>query len=292
MYDIEKYKETFSLDEALSYLDKNTDAKIISGGTDVLIRIREGKIKAAHLMGIGRIDSLKKTYKADNGDIHIGPLLTFSLIEKDPLLNKYLPSLVEAASSVGGPQIRNTATVGGNICNGATSADSASVLLTYNARFVIDRYNNRRVVPIDEFYLGPGKVVLEKTEILTDIIISEKDYKNYKGTFRKFSQRESMDIATLGCAVLAEIDNGIFKDIRIAFGVAAPTPVRCPAAEKKASGLKASRENIHKIAQAVLEDIKPRDSWRGSKEFRKHLAEVLTFRGLCKLSGLEEYEIE
>ena len=113
-----------------------------------------------------------------------------------------------------------------------------------------------------------------------------------RGLLENSARENPWILLLLGCAVLAEIDNGIFKDIRIAFGVAAPTPVRCPAAEKKASGLKASRENIHKIAQAVLEDIKPRDSWRGSKEFRKHLAEVLTFRGLCKLSGLEEYEIE
>ena len=288
MYDIKKYREAYSLEEALSCLRENPDAVIISGGTDILIRIREGKIRSAHLIGIGRIDSLKEIYEDENSTLHIGPLMTFSLIEKNSLINKHLPVLAEAVSSAGGPQIRNTATVGGNICNGASSADSASVLLCYNADLVLESENGKRTVPLNEFYLGPGKTVRRRDEILTDIVIRKDDYDNYTGSFKKFSQREAMDIATLACSVLVKISDNIFTDIRIAFGVAAPTPLRCGSAEEAGRGLEVSKESISIISKAVLNDIKPRDSWRGSKDFRLHLAEVLSYRGLCRTAGLEE----
>ena len=287
MYDIDEYKEVHTLDEAKMYLNKNPSARIIAGGTDILIRLRNGKISRAHLMGISRIEELKQVRKDESGDIHIGPLMTFTLLEENQLILENIPPLAEAVSSVGGPQIRNVATIGGNICNGATSADSASVLLCLNAQLVLESHSRKRVIPIVEFYLGPGKVVLEEGEILSDIVIKETDYKNYTGIFKKFSQRQAMDIATLGCAVLLKIDNNRFSDIRIAFGVASPTPVRCKGAEKAGIGLEVTQKNINIISKAVLDDIKPRDSWRGSKAFRLHLAEVLTSRSLSQLTGLK-----
>ena len=200
MYDIEKYREAYSLEEALSYLRENPDAGIISGGTDILVRIREGKIRSAHLVGIGRINSLKEIYEEKNGTLHLGPLLTFSMMEKNDLINKYLFTLAEAASSVGGPQIRNTATVGGNICNGASSADSASVLLCYNADLVLESEDGKRTVPLNEFYLGPGKTVRKRDEILTDIIIRKDDYEGYRGSFKN-SARENQWILRLSAAL-------------------------------------------------------------------------------------------
>ena len=288
MYDIDKYNEALSLDEAKIYLGENPEAKIIAGGTDILIRLHKGKLSSAHLLGIGRIEELKKIIKDESGDIHIGPLATFTMLEEDTIVLENISCLSEAAGFVGGPQIRNTATLGGNICNGATSADSAPVLMCLNALLTVESASGKRFVPIREFYLGPGKVVLKAGEILTDIVIKKDNYKNCKGTFSKFSQRKAMDISTLNCAVLVNLEEGRFSDIRIAFGVAAPTPVRCSRAEKAAAGLEVTRDNISLIAEAVLDDITPRDSWRGSKAFRMQLAEVLTVRSLCRLTGLEE----
>lgn len=288
MYDIDKYNEVHTLDEAKIYLKENPDAVIIAGGTDILIRLHKGKLSSAHLMGINRIEELKIIRKDESGDIHIGPLSTYTMLEESTVVPENIPCLSEAASFIGGPQIRNTATIGGNICNGAASADTAPVLMCLNVHLKIESAAGQRVIPISDFYIGPGKVVLKPGEILSDILIKEDDYKNYKGTFRKFAQREAMDISTLNCAVFVNVENNRFSDIRIAFGVAAPTPVRCSGAEKAALGLEVNRDNISFIGKAVLDDIKPRNSWRGSKAFRMQLAEVLTIRNLCRLTGLEE----
>ncbi len=288
MYDIEKYMEALSVEEALDYLAENPDAVIIAGGTDVLIRLHKGKLAEAHLMGIGRIEKLKGINRDNNGDIHIGPLTTYSMLENDPVVLENIPFLSRAAGSVGGPQIRNTATIGGNLCNGAPSADSAPVLMCLNAVLTLQSAGGKRTVPIRDFYTGPGRVLLHKGEMLTCISVQKSDYKGCKGEFFKFSQREAMDISTLNCAVSVWVENSCFSDMRIAYGVAAPTPVRCETAEKKAKGMEVTRENIGIIGKAVLEDIMPRDSWRGSKAFRLHLAEVMAVRNLCRLTGIEE----
>ncbi len=161
MYDIDKYKEAYSLDEAKDYLRENPDAVVIAGGTDILIRLHKGKMKDAHLLGIGRIEELKGISKDDSGNIDIGPLSTYTVLENDSVVLDNIPALAVAAGCVGGPQIRNTATLGGNLCNGATSADSAPVLMCLNASLTLDSSEGKRTVPIHDFYLGPGKVFLK-----------------------------------------------------------------------------------------------------------------------------------
>lgn len=290
MFDIEKYYEAKTLDDALGYIKDNPDAKIIAGGTDVLLRLREGKMKSAHLMGIGFIEELKTVTKDDNGDLHIGPMMTFTAIEENEVIAENIPILAEAVGSIGGPQIRNVATVGGNVCNGATSADSAPSLFCLNAKLNIQTADDTKTVPINEFYLGPGKVILQPGEMLTDIIIEKKDYVGYVGTYKKFAQRSAMDIATIGCAVVLKHDGKTIADIRIGCGVAAPTPIRCTDAENIGRGMDITLENIDAMAKATISNIRARDSWRGSKTFREHLVYELTKRGTKKLVGLPEEE--
>ncbi|MEX1308332.1 MAG: xanthine dehydrogenase subunit XdhB [Eubacteriales bacterium] len=290
MFDIDKYYEAKTLEDALLYLKANPDAKVIAGGTDVLLRIREGKLAEAHLMGISFIDALKGVSIDKKGDLHIGPMMTFTAIEENETILKYIPILAEAVGSIGGPQIRNVATVGGNVCNGATSADSASSLFCLNAMLKIQTADETKMVPITEFYLGPGRVILEPGEMLTDIIIEKKDYDGYVGTYKKFAQRGAMDIATIGCAVVLKHDGKMIEDIRIGCGVAAPTPIRCTDAENIGRGMAISEQNIDAMAKATISNIRARDSWRGSKTFREHLVYELTKRGTKKLVGLPEEE--
>ncbi len=290
MFDIAKYYEAKTLEGALGYLKANPDAKVIAGGTDVLLRIREGKMTDAHLMGISFIGELKTVKKDENGDLHIGPMMTFTAIEENEMILQNIPILAEAVGSIGGPQIRNVATVGGNVCNGATSADSASSLFCLNAKLKIQTADETKLVPIQEFYLGPGKVILQPGEMLTDIIIDKKDYDGYTGTYKKFAQRGAMDIATIGCAVVLKHDGKIIEDIRIGCGVAAPTPIRCVDAENIGRGMVITPENIDAMAKATISNIRARDSWRGSKTFREHLVYELTKRGTKKLVGLSEEE--
>ncbi|WP_294385150.1 xanthine dehydrogenase subunit XdhB [uncultured Clostridium sp.] len=278
MFDIKKIEEPKSIDEALEILSSNTNLKIISGGTDVLIKLHHGKINDAELLSINNLEPLRTIKILEDNTISIGATSTFSDIFRSEIINDNVPILSEAAVSMGGPQIRNMATVGGNICNGAVSADSAPALFSLNAELKIRSLNNERIVKITEFYDGPGKIKMERNEILTEILIKEKDYKNKKGKYIKFANRKALDISMLGVALVYEVEDNIFKDLRVSLGVAAPKPIRCRTAENFAIGNGVTNEVINKIAELAKVDSNPRNSWRGSRDYRLHLISTLIKR--------------
>ncbi|WP_291648531.1 xanthine dehydrogenase FAD-binding subunit XdhB [Clostridium sp.] len=283
MFDISNIYEPKTIEEALDILDNKENIKIIAGGTDVLIKLHHGNMIGIELLSIRNIDELKAIKLNDNGDIEIGSMASFTDIFRDKIINENIYVLSEAAVSMGGPQVRNMATIGGNVCNGAVSADSATTLFALNAQLLLRSKNEERVVPIREFYLGPGKVSILPDEILVKIIIRKEDYKGYKGNYIKFSNRKAMDIAMLGVSVVGFIENNKFKDLRISLGVAAPTPIRCLEAENFAKGIEINMNNIIEISEKALLNAKPRNSWRGSKDFREHLIKELTNRGILEV---------
>ena len=177
---------------------------------------------------------------------------------------------------MGGPQIRNAGTIGGNTCNGVTSADSASTLHAWEAIVEITGKNGVRRVPIKEFYIKAGTVDLrvEDGEIQTAILIPKTSYDRTWGHYIKYAMRNAMDIATLGTSVNARLspDGKTFERVRIAFGVAGPVPMRAVNAEAFINGKAVTLENIEAFGRKVLEGIHPRDSWRASKAFRSHIA--------------------
>jgi len=280
MYDIIGYFEVETLSEATVLLALNPKLTIIAGGTDVLIKLHGGQLKEAELLSLRKIKALEGIRKSEDGSIVIGPMATFSQIFNDPMIQATIPILAEAAISMGGPQIRNIATIGGNICNGVTSADSASSLFVLNARLRLQSELGERVVPIHEFYLGPGKVALKPGEILTEIMISPEDYQGFGGHYIKFAMRKAMDIATLAVAVVCKLQEGTFDEVRIGLGVAGPTPLRCFDAEAYAKGKTVSAETIADIGKLAVNSSKARTSWRASKDYREHLVEELTQRAL------------
>lgn len=278
MFDIKEIKEPKSLEEALKVLDSNTKLKIISGGTDVLIKLHHGKFNDAELLSIKNLDTLKDIKVLEDNTISIGANATFSDIFRSEVINNNIPILSEAAVSMGGPQIRNMATIGGNICNGAVSADSAPALFSLNAELKLKSLNNERIVKITGFYDGPGKVKIERNEILTEVLIKEENYKNKKGRYIKFANRKALDISMLGVALLYEIEDNRFKDLRISLGVASPTPIRCRTAENFAIEKGVTNEVINKVAELAQIDSNPRNSWRGSRDYRLHLISILIKR--------------
>ncbi len=287
MFDVKKYYDVDNLGVALSLLSKEPHLIVIAGGTDVLIKMQHGwNQEETELLGINRIAELKGIRMLDNGDIEIGALCNFNQIEEDATLQENIIPLVEAAASIGGPQIRNVATIGGNICNGVTSADSASTLFAYDAKLKLSTERSERIVPISEFYMGPGKVALESGELLTHIIIPKESYEGYQGRYIKFARRKAMDIATLGVSVNYRIDeaSGCFEDLRIGLGVAGPTPLRCIEAEEYARGTKVSEEGIAGIAGKAVLSSHARTSWRASKEYREHLIEELVAEALLSIT--------
>lgn len=282
MYDITGYYSAATVAEAVSLLKEHPRGRIICGGSDVLIKIREGKMAGCELIGIREIPELYGVERKDNGDIYIGAATTFSHVTNDEIIQKYIPVLGEAVDMVGGPQVRNIGTIGGNVCNGAVSADSAPTLFSLEALLKITGAGGQRDVPITDFYLGPGKVDLKPGEILTHIVIPAEKYKGCKGNYIKYSMRKAMDIATLSCSVVSKVnpENNCLEDVRITFGVAAPTPYRCRKAEEALRGRSISPKLYSDLDDLVREEINPRDSWRASKAFRLQIGGEIAARAL------------
>lgn len=284
MYDMKALYEAEGVEHAVALRLEHPEAQIIAGGSDVLVQMREGKRAGKELISIYRIDALRGVTLDEDESLRIGSLTSFSHITRDPLIRRYCNVLGEAVDQVGSPQIRNIGTIGGNTCNGVTSADSASTLHAYEAIVELAGANGVRRVPIKEFYVKAGQVDIGPDEIQTAILIPKESYENTFGHYVKYGMRNAMEIATLGCSVNVRLspDRHVIERCRIAYGVAGPVPMRCPSAEAVANGAAPSRALAEEFARAVIDDITPRDSWRASKAFRQHIAVEMAKRALLE----------
>ena len=274
MYDMKALYQATDVADAVALRLAHPEAQIIAGGSDVLVQMREGKRAGAELISIYGLDELRGVSLEEDGTLRIGSLTSFSHITQDPLIQKYVNVLGEAVDQVGGPQIRNIGTIGGNTCNGVTSADSASTLHAYDAIVELTGPEGVRRQPIHEFYIRAGKVDIREGEIQTSILIPKESYENTFGYYIKYAMRNAMDIATLGTSVNVRLsaDKRYVERVRVAFGVAGPVPLRAGTAEALAAGQPLSMDLAERFAQAVKEDINPRDSWRAARDFRMHIA--------------------
>ena len=274
MYDMKALYEAHSVEEAVALRLEHPEAQIIAGGSDVLVQMREGKRAGAELISIYGIDAMRGICIDEDGNIRIGSLTSFSHITRDPIIRKYINVLGEAVDMVGGPQIRNIGTIGGNTCNGVTSADSASTLHAWEAIVELTGPHGTRRCAIKDFYKKAKVVDIREGEIQTAILIPKESYRDTYGHYIKYAMRNALDIATNGCSVNVRLspDKKTFERVRIAYGVAGPIPMRAPTAEASIQGLPVTMENVDKFAETVLQDINPRDSWRASKAFRQHVA--------------------
>ena len=281
MYDMLALYEAKDVQDAVRLRLEHPEAQIIAGGTDVLVQMREGKRAGKALISIQKCDEMRGVSIDAEENIRIGSLTSFTHITNDPIIQRYINVLGEAVDMVGGPQIRNAGTIGGNTCNGVTSADSASTLHAWEAIVEITGKNGVRRVPIRDFYIKAGTVDLrvEDGEIQTAILIPKTSYDRTWGHYIKYAMRNAMDIATLGTSVNARLspDGGTFERVRIAFGVAGPVPMRAENAEAFINGRAVTLENIEEFGRKVLEDINPRDSWRASKAFRSHIGHYIKY---------------
>ena len=286
MYDMKALYEATSVQNAVELRLAHPEAQIIAGGSDVLVQMREGKRAGKELISIYGLDEMRGVSIDANENIRIGSLTSFSHITHDPIIQKYINVLGQAVDMVGGPQIRNIGTIGGNTCNGVTSADSASTLHAWDAVIELTGKNGVRRLPIHDFYIKAGKVDIraEDGEIQTAVLIPKESYENCFGHYIKYAMRNAMDIATTGCSVNVVLsdDKKTIRRARIAYGVAGPIPMRAPSAEAKANDQPVCAETVEAFAAAVLEDINPRDSWRAAKAFRQHIAVEMAKRCLME----------
>ena len=284
MYDIEALYEATSVEDACRALAEDPQAIVIAGGTDVLVKVRGGKLAGAHLVSIHNLhDELDGVTLADDGTVEIGPITWFHHVTTSPVIQATVPTLGEACDTPGGPQLRVSGTIGGNVCNAATSADSASTLFAYGALLDVVSTRGKRTIPIEEWYAGPGRSYRERDEVLVKIRIPRDHYEGFTGHYFKYGKRRALEIATMGCCCLVKLgaDKSTIDDIRLAFGVAAPTPMRATGAEDAVRGLPVA-EAVEKIGELAQAETHPRDSWRASKDFRLQLIGEMSRRSLIE----------
>lgn len=279
-----EYLEARTLRQALSLLERHgEDARIVAGSTDFLVRWRQGLWQPKYVVNIGRIASLGRISFSRRLGLRLGALASVSGLENHPQVRRYYPALSAAAASFAGVQVRNLATVGGNVCNASPAGDTLPALLAFDAQCKIVGPAGERWSPINEFFTGPGRTVLQTGEILTELRLPPPQ-PNTGSLYIKHSPRGAMDIATLGVAsVISLEDSGrVCRNVRIGLGAVAPAPIRASSAENVLWGREITAEVIRSAAQAARSDAKPIDDVRGSADHRMDMVEVLTQRTLEK----------
>ena len=263
------YIEPATLEEAASALSQEAAGRIIAGGTDILVQIKEEKIAVDRLVSLARIPGLGSIGR-DKGWINIGAMTTMSEIETSDLVRQSAPILFDAVERLGSVQIRNVATLGGNICNAAPSADTIPALLALKAEAIYWTPDGMKREKLEKFFPGPGRTILERWNILTSISFEEPHLRS-SGAYLKFSRRKGMDLPLLGMAVQLQMDKALSccEDVTIALGLAGPTPVRATGAEEILKGERMTEEVLAAAADRASQDAKPRDSFRCSADYRK-----------------------
>lgn len=226
MFAMQSYRKAASAAEAVRLLGADPTARLIAGGTDVLIRLRELEDTYGRLVDIHDLPELKPITLEPDGTLRVGAGATFTALMESPLVMKHIPMLGEAAASVAGPQIRNVGTIGGNLCNGAVSADTCAPVLALNGFLNILGPEGLRTTPALGFHTGPGNVALKHDEILLSVDFKPEDWKKWGSSYFKYAMREAMDIATIGCAAAVKLEGNRIGELRLAYSVSAPVPVR------------------------------------------------------------------
>ncbi len=276
-----------SLPEACALMAAHDgDARVIAGGTDLLLKMKAGRLAPKVIVNIKRLAELRgiTAVSGQPSAVSIGALTTLEEIRRSALIRERYPALAEAANTMASVQIRNLATVGGNVCNAAPSADLAPILIALNAVAVIVGVKGERRAPLDEFFTGPGRTILTAGELLKAIEVPPP---SGPSVYLKHSPREHMDIAVVGVGVAARINAGQCESARIVLGAVASIPLRARAAEDLLIGQPLTADNIARAAQIAAEEAKPIDDVRGSAWYRRKMVEVLVRRGLTKIGGIE-----
>jgi CO/xanthine dehydrogenase FAD-binding subunit len=276
------YVSPGSVEEAVSLLSKYGDrAKVVAGGSDVLVQMKRDEFQPDVVISVGSIRDLDCVrYDAAKG-LTIGALALIRDIAQSPLINSAFPIVAQAAAMLGTPAIRNQATIGGNLCNAAPSADMAPALIVSGATAKIAGPGGVRDVPVEGFFVGPGATVLKQREFLLEILVPSRPPRS-AGTYLKHTRGRGADLAIVGVAAFVVMEGERIADIRIALGAVAPTPIRAKQVEAILRGATVNERLLEEAGRAAAEESKPIDDVRSSSEYRKTLVNVLTKRAVAQ----------
>ncbi len=275
------YVRPSSSEEACRLLSRSGgQSKVIAGGTDLLVQIRQGKLHPETVISLRDIPELSRiSFNPDHG-VTIGAMTTLDVVESSKEILENFKSVAEAAGQIGSAQVRSRATIGGNLCHAAPSGDMAPSLISYGATVVISDGMKDRTIPIEDFFTGPGQTVLKEVELMREIHIPVPPRPHF-GTYLKAS-RSIMDLAIVGVAMFAvfESDGETCRDLRLALGAVAPTPFRASETENMTIGHKLEDELIDKVSQMTSDEARPISDVRSTASYRKSLIKVMVRRAL------------
>ena len=277
-----EYLEPTRLQEVIAILtDHGSQAKVLAGGTDLLTLLKERTLKPRFVVNIKRLTGLEGITHTPGKGLRIGALTTIRTLETSPLLKEKYPALAQAAHLLGSPQVRNLATIGGNLCNAAPSAETASPLLSFSASARIAGPKGESTLHLESFFSGPGTTVLQEGELLTELFLPEPPPR-MGSVYIKHCPRGSMDIAVVGVAVMVALSSGNSKveECRIGLGAVGPTPFRATGAEELLRDKKPTELLVQEVAQRAATESTPISDIRGSAEYRSQMVRVLTARAL------------
>ncbi len=268
-----------SLDDCLRLLaERGPETKLLAGGTDLLPQMKNGVLmpkRVIDLSGVARV----KILESDAKGLRIGAAVPARQLEQDPRVRAGYVSVAESAALVGSLQVRNLATVGGNLCNAAPSADMAPPLVALEAQAVIAGPHGERRVALSDFFTGVCTTVLGPDELLVEIVAPAPG-PHSGGSYIRHTPRRELDIAVVGVASQVTLANGVCAKARIALAAVAPTPVRATTAEAALEGRPLTPELIERAAELAAQGATPISDQRGSEDFRRHLVRILTRRTL------------
>ena len=287
MQEISTYLAPRLLDEALQAM-ADGDATVLCGGTDLAPQTESGARQyTAKLLNIRRVEGLGGI-DVKGAQVRIGAVTTISEIRRNPALAEIAPVLVEAAEHFASDQIRNAASLGGNLCNASPASDMSPPLLVLGASVELacwrDGAVQTRCVPLDQFFVSPGKTVKLPQELLTAVLF-DRPAADFVGRFRKSGPRPALEISTVSVAIGARVADGRVSEVRVAMGSVAPTPLRARHVEAALEGKPLDAPTIAAAVAATLDDAKPIDDVRASAWYRGHLVRVFVEEVLNDVRG-------
>ncbi|HET9906791.1 MAG TPA: xanthine dehydrogenase family protein subunit M [Anaerolineales bacterium] len=271
-----------SVHEVIGLLTANNGkARVLSGGTDLIVQLRENRRRAELLIDLKKIDELTSIrYDPQNG-LRIGAAASCSAICQNEAVIANFPGLVDGIRLIGGVQIQSRASIGGNLCNASPAADSIPALIVHGARCLIVNNNGTHEIPVEQFCVAPGRNILRSGEFLLAVVVPVIP-ENFGAHYLRFIPRNEMDIAVVGAGASVTLDQAKEKVVsaRVALGAVAPTPLLVEEAGSFLAGKEITTENIQEAAKIAQAAARPISDLRGTAEHRKHLCAVLTRRAL------------
>jgi carbon-monoxide dehydrogenase medium subunit len=284
-----EYINATSIDEVIQILAKHGDkARIVAGATDLILELEAGvRTGIETLIDITRIPGLDRISLTEDDQIHLGPLVTHNHCVASKLIRERALPLVQAAWEVGAPQIRNRGTVAGNLITASPANDTITPLMALNATVTLESVAGKRVIPLEDFYIGVRRTVMRPDEMLVEISFPAMEIEQH-GIFLKLGLRQAQAISVVNVALMLTIEDGVVSQASITLGSVAPTIVHAPQAEKYLVGQKLTPMVIDEAARLTRGAATPIDDIRGSAAYRREMVRVLTSRGLRAILNGDE----